>query len=88
MSWKSIVSKLNRSWTKTLRAAKNWLLHICCCGYAGVFPQPKRFGRRFGGCLVFQWWLNLPVLHMNPLSVVSRQPSSFLAPVSAFPLSS
>jgi hypothetical protein len=80
MSWTSIVSSLNRSWTKTLSPAKKWLLHICCCGYAGVFPQTKRFGRRFGGCLVFQWWLNLPVLHMNPLSAVSCQQEAVVLP--------
>jgi hypothetical protein len=49
MRWKNIVSKLNRSWTKTLWPAKKWLLHICCCGYAGVFPQTPGFCRL--GCL-------------------------------------
>jgi hypothetical protein len=56
MSWKSIVRELNGTWTKTLWPAKNGLLHICCCGYAGVFPQQRRFLRRF--CC-----LNLSVLH-------------------------
>lgn len=39
MGWKSIVSSLHGSWTKTKRAKKSLLLHIRCCGYAAVFPQ-------------------------------------------------
>jgi hypothetical protein len=39
MGWKSIVSKLNRCWTKSEAGKKCVVLHIPSCGYAGVFPQ-------------------------------------------------
>jgi hypothetical protein len=39
MCWKSIVSKLNRCWTKSEASKKCVVLHIPSCGYAGVFPQ-------------------------------------------------
>jgi hypothetical protein len=34
---------LNRCRTKTGRAEKVAVLHICSCGYAGPFPQSSRF---------------------------------------------
>jgi hypothetical protein len=39
MGWKSIVSSLHRTWTKTELPEKTLLLHIRSCGYAWVFPQ-------------------------------------------------
>jgi hypothetical protein len=39
MGWKSIVSKLNRCWTKSEAGKECAVLHIPSCGYAGVFPQ-------------------------------------------------
>jgi hypothetical protein len=47
MRWKNRVSALNRSWTKAVEQEKKRLLHIPRCGYAGVFPQARKFPGHF-----------------------------------------
>jgi hypothetical protein len=39
---------LHRCWTKHPGVYKTGLLHIPSCGYAGVFPQPRRISRLSG----------------------------------------